>query len=286
MQYSAGLCIAGFNITLKSDVTFQLEEGYLPFVSDPVMNPDLVVSYFNYLPEFDLTSAKTLFEASNDVQKFYTILDYKGDLLFLMYNQTHIDEIQQIALLSADLKSWLLYAEDAVVFPLKYPCGPIMMHYLTLTTDAVMMHASCVFDGVRGRMFSGFSGVGKSTMSRLWAEAGSMVINDDRLIIRKMNEDFLVYNTPMYYQDVPKVAPLHAVFLISHSPVNRISEITGAMAVSRVMAYSIQNNFDRKFIAKRLDFFSQLCAKIKVFDLGFVPDQEVVNFIAANEQSE
>lgn len=283
MQYSTGLCIADFNITLKSDVTFQLEDGYLPFVTAPVDNPDLVVRYHNFLPEFDLTNSKTLFEASNDIQKFYSILDYQGDLLFLMYNQTQMDEIQQIAILSADLKSWKLYAEDAVVFPLKYPCGPIIMHYLTLTTDAVMMHASCAFDGVKGRMFSGFSGVGKSTMSRLWAEAGSTIINDDRLIIRKKGEEFLVHNTPMYYQDVPKVAPLHAVFLISHSPVNRISEIMGAMAVSRVMAYSIQNNFDRKFIAKRLDFFSQLCAKIKVFDLGFVPDPEIINFIAANE---
>jgi hypothetical protein len=283
MRHSAGLCIADFNITLQSDVVFQLEEGYLPFIAAPKDNPDLVVSYFNYLPDFDLTACKTLFEASNDVQKFYTILDYEGDFLFLMYNQSQINEIQQIAMLSADLKLWKLYAEDAIIFPLKYPCGPIMMHYLTLNADAVMMHASCAFDGTRGRMFSGFSGVGKSTMSRLWAESGCTIINDDRLIIRKKGEDFLVYNTPMYYPDEPKVAPLHAIFLISHSPVNRMSEITGAMAVSRVMAYSIQNNFDRKFVAKRLDFFSDLCAKVKVFDLGFVPDHEVVNFIRTNE---
>ena len=87
---------------------------------------------------------------------------------------------------------------DGKILPLKYPLGPIIMHYMTLKADAVMMHASCAFDGVKARIFSGFSGAGKSTMSKIWSEARNQIINDDRLIIRKQGDDYVVYNTPMY----------------------------------------------------------------------------------------
>ena len=147
-----------------------------------------------------------------------------------------------------------------------------------------MMHASCAYDGRTGRMFSGFSGVGKSTMSKLWAQEGSRIINDDRLIIRRHGEEYRVYNTPMYYQDIPKAAPLGAIFLIRHYPENALNLLRGAQAVSRVMAYSIQNNFDRRYVSQRLAFFSELCARVPVFDLGFVPDASVVEYILANEK--
>ena len=146
-----------------------------------------------------------------------------------------------------------------------------------------MMHASCAFDGQRGRMFSGFSGVGKSTMSRIWAEAGSTIINDDRLIIREINNEFFVYNTPMYYKDLSKKAPLNAVYLIHHSPENKIQKLKGALAASRTMAFCIQNNYDQHFVADRLDFFVRLAAAMDIYDLGFVPDNSVIEFIKAHE---
>ena len=90
----------------------------------------------------------------------------------------------------------------------------------------------------------------------------------------------------MYYQDIPKKAALSSVYLISHSPENNIKKLYGAMAVSRMMAFSIQNNFDKQYIQSRLNFFSELCSKIPVYDLGFVPDGNVVNFIKDNEAKE
>jgi len=56
------------------------------------------------------------------------------------------------------------------------------------------------------------------------------------------------------------------------------------MSISRVMAFSIQNNFDRRFIEGRLDLFTELCSQVGVYELGFVPDESVVNFVLANEQ--
>jgi hypothetical protein len=285
MVNQLNLCIADFNILIKSQQPVNLEEGYLPFVKEPVENPDLTINCYTGIPEYQFKNEDLLFEASNDIQKFYSIYQTDEGYGFLMFNQMKINEIQQLAYLSKDLDEWKLYTHEDEKYPLRYPCGPIMLHYLTLRNEAVMMHASCAFDGEKGRMFSGFSGVGKSTMSKLWAGEGSTIINDDRLIIRRKEDGtYVVHNTPMYYYDIPKSAPLDGIYLISHAPLNRINLIEGAMAVSRVMAFSIQNNFNQEFILKRLNFFSDMCAVVPVFDLGFTPYPEVVYFIRENEK--
>ena len=155
---------------------------------------------------------------------------------------------------------------------------------MTINSEAVMMHASCAFDGEKARLFTGFSGVGKSTISKIMANAGNQIINDDRVIIRKKGSGYFVYNTPMYYKDYPKVAPLKSIYIISHSPENKITKLTGASAITKVMAFCIQNNFDKRFIQNRLQFFSELSSNISINELGFVPNESVVNFILDHEK--
>lgn len=280
--FEFNISIAEIVLHVFSKKGIELEAGYIPFLTDNKAKIDIEVECFQGLPSINFASMNVLFEAKNDEQRFYSIYESTEGYCFAIYNQQTKDEIQQIAYLNASFDTWKVYSHDAVA--LKYPMGPIIMHYLTLYTDAVLMHASCAFDGVKGRMFSGFSGAGKSTMSMIWSNAGSQIINDDRLVIRCLNDCFYVYNTPMYYTDISKKAPLNAIYLISHSPVNIIKKITGAVAVSKVMAFCIQNNFDKTFINKRLDFFHKLSLATSVYELGFIPDQQVVTFITENEK--
>ncbi len=286
-QNQLNLAIAGFNITLLSDILMELEEGYLPFVAEKeYINENITIQCFAGIPINPFSDEELVFEAKNEVQRFYSIYRLDKELGFVIFNQQNRDEIQQIAILDESFGHWKVYSEklsDGKIIPLKYPLGPIVMHYMTLKAEAVMMHASCTYDEKKGRIFTGFSGAGKSTMSKLWSDAGNGIVNDDRIIIRKQDESYLVYNTPMYYKDRPKQAPLNSIFLISHSPENKIQKLTGAQAISNVMAFSIQNNFDKQFIQNRLNFFSDLCSSVSVYKLGFVPDESVVQFILEHE---
>ncbi len=283
MQEVINLNIADLSVKIYSDQPIELESGYTLFTTNmEVENVDVSIFCHTGLPSNAFDDYQLVFEAENTEMKFYSIYRKNNELGFIMYDQQKINKIQQIAYLNADFSEWKVYTrpEDNInPTPLKYPMGPIMMHYLAQKCGAIMMHASCVFDGKTGRVFSGFSGNGKSTISKIWADAGHQIINDDRVIIRKINDEYFVYNTPMFYQDKPKKAPLHAIYLISHSPVNKIKRLTGAMAVSRVMAFCIQNNFEKQLIQNRLDIFSELCQEIPVFDLGFIPDKSVIDCI-------
>ena len=279
--------IADFSIKLNSESNIEVEEGYLPFLStDEISTPDVTVECFLGMPEISFNEVDLVFEAKNEQQKFYSIYQLGNELAFLMYNQQTKDEIQQVAYLDASYSNWRVYSDpfsDYSIWPLKYPFGPIMMHYLAVKSHAIMIHASCIFDGKTGRIFTGFSGNGKSTMSKIWADEGNLVINDDRIIIRKRNDVFYAYNTPMYYKDRPKSAPLSAIFLIRHSPENQLKKIAGALAVSKVLAFCIQNNFEQKLIDNHLNVVSELATEISVYELGFVPDASVVKFVLENE---
>ncbi|MDD4969014.1 MAG: hypothetical protein PHT07_06255 [Paludibacter sp.] len=287
MRNPITLTIADFNLKLNSETAITLEEGYLPFVTDEnTIDPDITIECIPGIPPVSFQWYDLVFEAKNETQKFYSIYRSGTDLGFILYNQQNIDEIQQLAFLDKTFSHWKVYSTpeaDGSLIPLRYPLGPIIMYYLTVKSKAVLIHASCIYDGEKGRIFTGFSGNGKSSMSKIWADAGNHVINDDRLIIRKKDDGFFVYNTPMYYSDRPKKAPLHAIHLISHSPDNRIKKQYGALAVSKVMAFCIQNNYNKKFIHNHLDFLSDLCSQIPVYELGFVPDSGIVNFVLSNE---
>lgn len=279
------LNIADFVLKLNSESNIDLEEGYEPFFCEN-QNYDVIIECFPNInpPVFD--HKNLVFEAANEFQKFYSIYKYESYLGFVIYNQQNINEIQQTAILNNNFDSWQIFSkpdEKRVLNPLRYPMGPIIMQYLTVKTDAVMIHASCVYDGQKGRVFTGFSGAGKSTISQIWSEAGNQVVNDDRLIIRKTDDEYYVYNTPMYYQDSPKKVPLNSIFLISHHPENKIKKIEGALAVSKVLAFCIQNNFDRLFVQANLDFLTALSTQVAVYELGFVPDSSVVDYILLNE---
>lgn len=280
------LTIADFRIILLSDFHIELEDGYLPFVVETHnAAADAVVRCHAGLPGDCFWNDEPVFEAKNQSQRFYSIFQVGSSLGFVIYNQQHTDKIQQVALLNEGFTNWDVYCEmvEGRLMPLKYPLGPVMLHYLTLNSDAIMMHSSCVCDGKEARLFSGFSGAGKSTMAGLWSAAGNRVINDDRIIIRKSGSRYEVHNTPMYYRDIPKKSTLKSIYLIRHSRVNIMDRLSGAAAISRVMAFSIQNNFDARFIRRRLDFLGGLCTAIPVCELGFVPGKEVVGFVMSNE---
>jgi hypothetical protein len=92
-----------------------------------------------------------------------------------------------------------------------------------------------------------------------------------------------MYNTPMYYKDEPKSAPLHAIHLIQHASENWMEPMSGASAVSNIMAFCIQNNYDASLIDNNLDFILGMVEAIPVFKTGFVPELSAVKYINDHE---
>ncbi len=278
------LNIADFNINIlyQENEILGIEEGYINFISKEVSSkPDLKIFVNKGIPNLS-TNDNKIFEAKNEYQVYFSI--YKNDnyIKIITYNPSNNIEIQQVAIVSLDYREWNIYVaplDDGSLCPLLYPMGPLVLYHLTLFNDAIMVHGSAVSDGKFCRIFSGFSGVGKSTMAKIWEKNGATIINDDRLIIRKIDNKYFVYNTPMFYVDINKKSQLNSINLIYHSKENKIEKIENAEAVSSFMAFCIQHSYNKEIIQHHLEFLSTLSKTIPIHKVGFLPDDRIVDII-------
>jgi hypothetical protein len=178
-----------------------------------------------------------------------------------------------------DIYSQAIDEQQHILEPLAYPVAPLLWHIAIQGENAFMLHGSAVIDNGKAIIFTGFSGRGKSTMAGLWQAAGHTCINDDRLLLRFQEGQWWVYNTPMYYADANKKAPLKAICAISHGPKNEMILQNEFEAVQAILPNCIQHGYDTKEIAARLDVITLLCQSVPVYGLPFVPTTEVLTLV-------
>jgi hypothetical protein len=182
---------------------------------------------------------------------------------------------------SLTAREWDLFIDncDERTDPLEYPIDGLILYYLTIIHGDIFIHASGVNHSGSGYLFSGVSGKGKTTMSLLWKMAGARIIHDDRLIIRNISGKYIMYNTPVYNIDKPAESALSRIYLIDHGEKNEMIPMSGAAAVSKVMANCIQHNWNSAIIARLMGSVSIMCNTIPVIQLLFRPDRTVIDFL-------
>ena len=217
--------------------------------------------------------------------EFWSIWKYNSDLFIKIVFPVPSVEKQAVLKFSLDSMRWDLWIEgnEKQVDPFEYPLDGLILYYLTVINKDIMIHASGINHKGKGFLFSGVSGKGKTTISGLWDNFGAKVIHDDRLILRNTVNGYIMHNTPVYNNDKPGEAALERIFIIEHGNDNKIVPVSGANAVSLVMANCIQHNWGSETVAPLLFSVSDLCSKVKVFKLSFIPDRTVIDSILANE---
>jgi hypothetical protein len=217
--------------------------------------------------------------------KFWSVHKNKDELF--IRTGFPLSPVRKNAVLKFSLteRNWELWINNAgeETDPLEYPLDGLILYYLTVIHEDIMLHASGVNNAGRGYLFSGVSGRGKTTIATLWDNAGAKVIHDDRLILRKNHSGYTMHNTPVYKNDVPSESRLDKIFLIGHGKKNEILPVSGASAVSLVMANCIQHNWDPQIIARLLGSVSKMCAAVPVARLLFIPDKSIIDYILENE---
>jgi hypothetical protein len=171
------------------------------------------------------------------------------------------------------------------VYPLAHPLDELLIINLLARGRGVEIHACGVIDpSGNGHLFAGQSGAGKSTTARLWQKQdGITVLSDDRIILRKLDGEIWMYGTP-WHGDAklafPARAPLKRVYFLKHWQENELIPIKGTYAAARLFACSFPPFYSREGLDFTLGFLGEVTKDIPCYELRFVPDQHVVDFIA------
>ncbi len=283
--------------SLDDSIKLIIPDYLADFITNTNEKANVNIQICNFIPEF-FNNNNVVFDAAKEKNTNYSnfslynwcICETNARKFIKIYKHENYKSPEIIVEFDRKAKQWDMYYEKGnisisnnEVNPFIYPLGPLILYYINTFNDGIMIHSSGVLDNNKGYLFSGVSGIGKTTISKIWNNEEALIINDDRLVIRKKDNNYFMFNTPMNYKDIPKIAPLNYIFLLKQSPKNYSKKIKGTEAIARLMANCIQHNYNADLINSLISACSEICQSLPVYELGFIPDRNIVHFIRNNE---
>lgn len=162
----------------------------------------------------------------------------------------------------------------------------ILINYL-IQRDGVIVHAIALKDtDNKGIIFAGRAGSGKSTLARLWHKhSRAMILNDDRIIIRKIKERFFIYGSPWhgdfndYLVSTVDSAKLTKLLFIHHARKNSLKSVSGKESFNLFYPSIFPAIWDKKGLSKTIIFCQDLLKNIPSYSLGFSRDKKIIDFV-------
>jgi len=232
-----------------------------------------------------------------------TNLQFQADHSWSIYKNTHFIDIVfhppafknslWIARFDNNFEKGVIYCSEQKITrqagrpvisnPVVYPLDQILLMHILSRIGGMIIHAAGWEYNNSGWIFAGKSGAGKSTITNLITKRGyGQILSDDRMIVRKHSNDFLMYGTPWPGDAgyaLNQSAPLKGVFFLSQGTENHINELKPSDAVSGLMPVVSIPWYDRDKVEQMMTFCDSLMGNIPMYQLTFKPDEPVVDML-------
>jgi hypothetical protein len=158
-----------------------------------------------------------------------------------------------------------------------------ILHSLVLARQGgFLLHSSSAIRNGKAFLFSGVSGAGKTTMSRL-APPDATLLTDEISYVRREGNRYLAYGTP-FAGELARPgencsAPLSALFLLEKGLRNSIEPISPTEAIQRLMRNILFFADDAELVKLVFQSACEFASLVPMHRLVFVPDQRVWDMI-------
>ncbi len=281
--------ISGIKIALASSpgMEIELDRTILPFEVKPA-RPDVIIrsSWCVLCPECD---GRLIFD-SGDLWKLFQQND---SFIFQFTSPAFGPTPYKVAAFDRDFRTGTVFLHRPYfdpakpVNPLQYPLDELLVLSLLSRCGDIAVHACGVVDaGGNGYLFAGASGAGKTTMARLWQRMPGVVLNDERIIVRRSEGRFWMYGTPWHGEGefaVAARAPLTRVFFLHHDSNKTVRSVSGIEAALLLFSCIFPAFHDRHSLELTLRTLDQIVSAVPIAELGVVPDAEMVSFILSGQ---
>jgi hypothetical protein len=291
MQIQKSLSVAEISISLRrgEDFTLRYSDSSFQISGIKTDNGDERISIL-YAAEkgaIDFADYNEIYD--NSRYYLWKIWEAKDENSYLvtLYKDTRdaFDKPYKMLRLNSDLTDVQIIdmnGKDAL-HPTDYLLTLIMAAYLNINRIGFLLHSAMVMREGRGYLFSGNSGDGKTTLTKLLMHDDyAEVITDERVVIRTKNESFFAYGTPWFGTTSlhkNKSAPVSKIFFIKHANINEVKRLSPIEAANRLMVRSFPAHWHKGGLQFALDFCTRIASEIACYDFGFVPDKSAIDYI-------
>jgi hypothetical protein len=159
-----------------------------------------------------------------------------------------------------------------------------IVHSLVLAEQGgFLLHAASAVRFGRAFLFTGVSGAGKTTISRL-APPDVDVLTDEISYVRPGARGYCAYGTP-FAGELARVganlsAPVAALYFLEKGPVNRMEPVGKAAAARALLRNILFFAHDERLVKRVFDAALEFVSRVTVARLVFTPDERVWKLIA------
>lgn len=147
----------------------------------------------------------------------------------------------------------------------------------------LQLHAAGMKIDLEGFIFTGPSGAGKSTISGFFISKGAFGLSDETLLLRKIENEFVIFGTPWPgegHVTGDGNATLRAVYFIRHGSgshqLKRLSALETHLLLWKQLFLPL---WDAEALEKTAQICGDLSQEVDCFDLAFLKNADVVEFI-------
>ncbi len=279
MPYNRCLTVAGVTFRIESDISLYENEEFLPFFTE---HEDAdVCARFKKVAALRAVPANAV-----RVERLYSV-ERDGDTWRRYFHETP-DRADCYAAASCDTSRGLVEVEylergEQFVCEVKNSFYHIGFESFLLQRGMLVLHASAVDTSVGGLLFSGPSGIGKSTQEKLWCTLdGARRINGDRPIISLDNGAVTAYGSP--YAGSSKVhvnesATVRAVFFLKKSAECSCRRLTPSEAFRAMWPMMTVHSFDADFVDAASALCVDLASSLAAYELSCTPDERALELV-------
>ncbi len=175
---------------------------------------------------------------------------------------------------------WNLYSSKASFDDICYCESSYSFSCKMIPFGGFVLHASAIESDNKAYLFSGPSGIGKSTHTGQWLKEfseGTRIINDDKPPLRKIEGVWYAYGSPWCGKNNVQVntkVPLAGICFLKQSEENSIRRLSSKQALSRILAQTIHRFSITENMDLMMQILNKLIAEIPIFEMENYPGPE------------
>ena len=152
-----------------------------------------------------------------------------------------------------------------------------------ITKSVLHLHSSFVLYKDKALVFTGPSGIGKTTQAELWRDfQGALIVNGDACLLRRMEDGWHAFGTPVHGSSPyceNREAPLSALVVLKQGSENRLERLDAFSALSECLPEFYRPRMDPETEDTFWKAADSLFREIPVYKLTCRPDREATELV-------